>query len=454
MALIARFIGANRYIDVNIRDLIGAGNDAVALWALFSDTISGIDAELIIGADANVNGIRRALRETLDHATANDTVILFYSGHGSHDHRLAAHDTSLADLANTTIPMQELADLFKACKAKAILCILDCCFSGGAPAKVLEDSPIPRDTGNPLQDLAGKGRMIIAASNVDEPSYELPTTGHGILTKALLDTLQSSEDNINLLSAMDTVMELVRAEATRIGVVQTPVLLNYIEGGLLLPTLKPGTNYFAAFPKRQGIIVSKDIDELARFGLPQGLLNEWETLFTGGLNDLQLTAVNDYRILDGSSLLVVAPTSSGKTFIGELASARALTEGKKAVFLLPYRALVNEKYDQFYQLYEEKLGYRVIRCTGDYQDQNGAFIKGKYDIALLTYEMFLNLTVSMPFVLNSIGLVVLDEGQFITDPVRGITVELLLTHLLIARNRGISPQLLVLSAVIGDTNHF
>jgi helicase len=454
MAVIARFIGANTYLDASISDLIGAGNDALALWALFSDTIAGIDAQLIVGAAATVQGIQQALRETLETATADDTVIFFYSGHGSHDHRLAAYDTSLTDLTRTTVPMQDLAEHFKRCQAKAIVCILDCCFSGGAPAKVLEDSPTPRTIGNPLHDLAGKGRVIIAASNVDEPSYELSSTGHGILTKALLDTLQSTEDNVNLIVAMDTVMELVRSEAARIGYVQTPVLLNHIEGGLVLPSLKPGANYFAAFPTRQGVTISKNIDDLALIGLPQGLLTEWKTLFTDGLNDLQLTAVNEYRILDGASLLVVAPTSSGKTFIGELASARALTDGKKAVFLLPYRALVNEKFDQFSQLYEEKLGYRVIRCTGDYQDHIGAFIKGKYDIALLTYEMFLNLTVSMPFVLYTIGLVVLDEGQFITDPVRGITVELLLTHLIIARNRGISPQLLVLSAVIGDTNHF
>ena len=98
--------------------------------------------------------------------------------------------------------------------------------------------------------------------------------------------------------------------------------------------------------------------------------------------------------------------------------------------------------------------YRIIRCTGDYQDQNEDFIKGKYDIALLTYEMFLNLSISFPFVLNTIGLVVLDEAQFITDPVRGITVELLLTNLILARQKEITPQLLVLSAVIEDSNNF
>ena len=50
--------------------------------------------------------------------------------------------------------------------------------------------------------------------------------------------------------------------------------------------------------------------------------------------------------------------------------------------------------------------------------------------------------------------VVLDEGQFITDPNRGITVELHLTLLIRAREQGVTPQLLVLSAVIGNINAF
>ncbi len=81
-------------------------------------------------------------------------------------------------------------------------------------------------------------------------------------------------------------------------------------------------------------------------------------------------------------------------------------------------------------------------------------MRGRYDIALLTYEMFLNLSLSVPSLLSKIGLVVLDEAQFIADPTRGIVVELLLTNLLAVRERGIKPQLVALSAVIGDVNRF
>lgn len=454
MALIGRFIGINNYLDPGIRELNGAKRDATALWALFADTLPEMQSKLLVDEDATVKTIRDALQESLGNAKEEDTVIVFYSGHGSHNHELAAHDSVLTDLPHTTVSMQEVADLFKESKAKSILCILDACFSGGAPAKVIEDSPIPKDLTDPFQALAGEGRILLSASNHNELSYEQPGTGHGLLTKAILDILQSSEDTVDLTSAISKIMELVRAEASRMGVIQTPVLLGHITGGLTFPSLKAGEQYYEAFPEKKGVRISNAIKDLATLGLPSAILTEWQSNFPNGLNDLQIEAINEYRILEGESLLVVAPTSSGKTFIGELASIRAITEGRKSVFLLPYRALVNEKFDQFSKLYGEKLDLKVIRCTGDYLDHTDAFIKGKYDIALLTYEMFLNLSISVPAILNTIGLVVLDEGQFITDPTRGINVELLLTNLLTARNLGINPQLIVLSAVIGDSNDF
>lgn len=127
---------------------------------------------------------------------------------------------------------------------------------------------------------------------------------------------------------------------------------------------------------------------------------------------------------------------------------------KKAVLLLPYKALVNEKYDQFISLYQETLGIRIIRCSGDYSDNNQAFVKGKYDLALLTYEMFLNISIRNQHTISKIGLIILDEAQFINNKTRGINVELLLTNLIKSRKDGINPQIIALSAVIGDINDF
>jgi len=451
----ATFIGIDKYADNTVRELTGAARDATALWALVSDSLPGANASLLTNAEATTARIRTALAATLSDATTDDTVIVTFSGHGTRSHRLVTHDTSRKDLDGTTIGMDELASLFKRSRAKAILCVIDCCFSGAAPARVLDDSPISRDPGIPLEEIAGAGRILISACNVNEVAYESPADRHGLLTFALMAALQAGErDPIDLTAAMAVVMEKVRASGGRLGVTQTPVMLGHVEGGLALPKLKPGKLYLAAFPEAAGVRVSPQIDDLRQFGIPQAVLDEWTARFRGGLNELQMSAVNDYRILDGESLLVVAPTSSGKTFIGEMAATKAIMDGRKAVFLLPYRALVNEKYDLFVSIYGDKLGMRVIRCTGDHTDETSLFVRGKYEIAVLTYEMFVNLMVRNVGVLNQIGLVVLDEAQFITDPMRGIVVELLLTYLLAARERGVTPQLIALSAVIGHINHF
>lgn len=450
----AAFIGIDRHLDPRIRELGGAKRDATALWALFSDTLESDTLRLLADESATVANIRAALDETLGSADAEDLVILSFSGHGSHDHRLVAHDTDIDTLPSTSIPMEEIAARFKSSRARVVLCVLDCCFSGGAPARVLEDSPVPRDPSSPLAAIAGQGRFIISACNENEAAFELPATRHGLLTHALLQALRGQGDPVSLVAILDAVMASVRAEAARIGQAQTPMLLGQVEGGLVLPRLRAGPRYRNAFPENVRTRVGREFPELSVFQLPEQLLAVWQAHFPAGLNDLQLAAVNDHGILNGESLFVVAPTSSGKTFVGELAAAKAVLDGRKAVFLFPYRALVSEKYDQFLSLYGEKFGLRVIRCTGDYQDDTNAFVRGRYDLAALTYEMFLGLVLSRPGVLEQIGLVVIDEAHFISNPARGIVVELLISLLLRARERGLVPQIAALSAVVGDLNGF
>jgi helicase len=449
---LAAFIGVDRFADPTIRDLSGCRRDAIALWALFSDTFADIQSARLIDEQATLQNVRAALESTLGTAGPDDIVVISFSGHGSADHRLILHDTDRNRYADTTLDMGELAARFKASQAGIVICILDCCFSGGAPARVLDDTPATRSPGIPLDAIAGAGRIIIAASNVDQPALE--SGRHGLLTRALFEALQSDSEFVSLPTLMDGVMQRVRAEAERLGHIQTPVVLGSIEGGLRLPSLRRGPRFFAAFPEATGVRVSQRISDLAAFGLPAPLLNAWSSMYPEGLNELQLTTVNERRILDGRSLFVVAPTSSGKTFVGEIAAAKAVVDQRKAVFLFPYKALVNEKFDQFTRLYHDTLGMRVIRCTGDYLDQTESFIRGKYDLAVLTYEMFLNLTLNFPATLNLLGLVVVDEAQFISNPHRGIIVELLLTNLLTARQRGVFPQVIALSAVVGDLNGF
>ena len=291
----------------------------------------------------------------------------------------------------------------------------------------------------------------LPGAHPDQVALELG--GRGLFTSELVRALEGGFSWSDTDALMAEVARRVTARARRAGRTQTPVWAGRIKGGIPFPPLRRGSNYAAESPDTSRIVIGSPIHDLSAFGLPPAALDAWASRFSD-LNALQLSAVNDYRVLDGRHLLTIAPTTSGKTFIGELAAARAIVDGRKAVFLLPYKALANEKFEEFQRLYGRILGMRVVQCTGDYGDQAGRVIQGQFDLALLTYEMFLSLTCGFPELLPKLGLVVIDEAQFISDGHRGITVELLITMLRMARQRGIEPQVVALSAVIGGVNRF
>lgn len=451
----AAFIGIDRHVDPKIGDLTGAARDATALWAILSDSIDNLNASLITNEQATIDSMRDVLDATLGAANEDDVVILSFAGHGSPDHRLVLHDTAIDNLPNTTLGMDELARRFRETNARAVILLLDCCFSGGAPARVIDAGLTPRSgIAFPLGDVAGKGRILFAASSADQEALEDPQSRHGLFTKAVIDVLLEAEEPLGILELVDRVTRLVGANAGRFGYVQSPTMFGQTEGDLVLPAGRIGNRYRAAFPEYANFQTAGDIRELSGAGIPQEAIDAWSERFPNGLNDLQIAAVNTKGVLNGHSLMVVAPTSAGKTFIGEMAAIKAIADGRKAVFLLPYKALVNEKFEDFSSIYGDRLGLRIARCSGDWQDQVGLVLRGKYDIAFFTYEKFLSMSIASPFMLNLIGLIVLDEAQFITEPGRGMVVELLLTSLVSARQRGVSPQLITLSAVIGHANHF
>lgn len=452
MSLVGRFVGVDRHAHPDIPDLSAAARDATALWALFQDSYPSGDFRLVTDSHAPLRAVRDALVATLENAQRGDVVVLAYAGHGTRNHCLVCHDTDPGRIAETTMPMRDLADAFRRCRAKAILCILDCCFSGGAPARVLDASPQSRTAFDPSAAITGDGRAMIAASRASQEAFEHASRGHGLLTHALVEVLSGIQEPADLWAVMGQIIDRVEAEAIAIGCRQTPVAFNLTEGAFRIGPLIRGSRFAMHFPEHMGVRVGRDLAELEAFGIDPGVIDAWRERFPRGLIGLQLAAINDCRILDGRSALVVAPTSSGKTFLGEMAGIKAVGEGKKVVFLLPYRALVNEKYEDFLSLYGQRLGLRVIRCSGDYLDQTREFAMAKFDIAILTYEMFLSLILSRSGLLHRVGLIVLDEAQFIGDRERGIVVELILTRLRAGRQEGIDPQLLLLSATMGNIN--
>jgi helicase len=151
-------------------------------------------------------------------------------------------------------------------------------------------------------------------------------------------------------------------------------------------------------------------------------------------------------LLEGKSILVSAPTASGKTLIATLAIIKHLFGKKgKIVYLSPLKALASEKFSEFKKLESIDFGrkIRIQISTGDY-DQTDKTL-GLNDILILTNEKMDSVIRQGADWLNEISLVVVDEVHLLGDDDRGPTLEIILTKLMLLPQ---NPQILALSATV------
>ena len=186
------FIGIDEFQDPAAPSLSGAVRDATALNAIFRDGIPSIDATLLLNDCASHAHIRQILADAFENSNEDDAIIVSIATHGTHDHRIVAHDTDVHALDTTAIQLSDIVSLFRSSKAKFIFCIIDCCFSGEAPARVIKDTPTSRSIVD-ISGISGEGRLLITACRPDEVAYEDPSRRHGFLTGAIIDALTDEQ---------------------------------------------------------------------------------------------------------------------------------------------------------------------------------------------------------------------------------------------------------------------
>lgn len=183
--------------------------------------------------------------------------------------------------------------------------------------------------------------------------------------------------------------------------------------------------------------------ELLRYDIPAEVVALWQKGESEALLPVQEMAIKKHNLFDGKNLLIQAPTSSGKTFVGELAAIQTALRRKKVVYLVPLKALAEEKFEQFREKYAP-YGIRVIVSTRDRREFDTDLENGNFSIAVVVYEKLSQLLVRRPERMEEIELAVADELEILSDPERGAQAEILLTRVLKSRCRVIG-----LSAVIG-----
>lgn len=149
-------------------------------------------------------------------------------------------------------------------------------------------------------------------------------------------------------------------------------------------------------------------------------------------------------VLKGNNLLMSVPTAAGKTLIAELCMVHAILNGRgRCLYIAPLKALASEKYHEFKKKYAP-LGIETGLAIGDIDSPGGHL--NRYQILVATAEKADSLLRNKAkWLIDALGVVVLDEIHFINDGSRGPTMEIL-----IARIRQLNPnvQLLALSATV------
>jgi helicase len=469
MRILGLFVGVDKQQDDGIRTLTFSGRDAEALHATFGDLAEQLgqpetDNVALIGADATRANVMRAL-DDLSRFTAAapaDLIVVHFSCHGTPDGVLILTDTMDGRETDTGLPHTALREKLERLRARNIIVLLDCCFSGFAAGhrRLQGDGTAEaRSLEALLQSILLENVEIVMASQASEPGYESPRLRHGIFSFAMAATLTGTElkqgaGEISLASWLQAGIARAMAEASRDGLPQTPKRLGGWSGDPHIPAPQHGRRQAQLREREDLHQVTNNLDTLAAYHVGDDVITALRGLIDHHpLNALQLRAINEGGALAGRNVVVAAPTSSGKTLIGYLAALATAARRGRAVMLLPMKALVSEKWQEFEAAFGP-CGISAVRSFGGVNDDDPALRTNHYDLAFLTYEKFLTLAFTWPSVLDGIETLVLDEIHLIANPNRGKTVELLLTLVRQRALKGRRIQLVCLSAGLGNTNGF
>jgi ATP-dependent RNA helicase HelY len=145
---------------------------------------------------------------------------------------------------------------------------------------------------------------------------------------------------------------------------------------------------------------------------------EFADTFDFPLDSFQIAGCHSLE--DGHGVLVAAPTGAGKTIVGEFAAFLAIATGKKCFYTAPIKALSNQKYSDFKEMFgEEKVGL----LTGD------TSVNSEAQILVMTTEVLRNMIYANSHTLRNLQFVVMDEVHYLADKFRGAVWEEILIHL-------------------------
>src|SRR5215471_503283 len=144
---------------------------------------------------------------------------------------------------------------------------------------------------------------------------------------------------------------------------------------------------------------------------PDAFVEEFEASLPYQLDDFQLEAIR--ALANHHSVLVAAPTGTGKTVVGEFGIFMARKSDARAIYTTPIKALSNQKYRDFRVLWGDD---HVGLLTGD------VVVNRDAPVVVVTTEVLRNMLVTGASV-EDVGSIVFDEVHYMGDAERGTAWE-------------------------------
>jgi ATP-dependent RNA helicase HelY len=138
---------------------------------------------------------------------------------------------------------------------------------------------------------------------------------------------------------------------------------------------------------------------------------QFEAFYPFALDPFQREAIA--TLLGGDSVMVAAPTGTGKTVVAEFGVWEAFKHTGKVIYTTPIKALSNQKYRDLRAVFGDEVGL----LTGDVSENRDA------RAVVMTTEVLRNMLLQTPWDLDSVSTVIFDEIHYLADPERGTTWE-------------------------------
>lgn len=140
-------------------------------------------------------------------------------------------------------------------------------------------------------------------------------------------------------------------------------------------------------------------------------IDQFSALYPFPLDQFQRHAID--TLIRDASVMVAAPTGTGKTIVAEFGVYKAFQRTGRVLFTTPIKALSNQKFRDLRQVYGNEVGL----LTGDVSENRDA------RIVVMTTEVLRNMLLQTPWDLDDVDTVIFDEIHFLADPERGTTWE-------------------------------